>query len=294
LASVDNIIVFLAKIRTSAKISEHVNEYNSAPTGSRVIVLLAHYNDNVRLKEAILSVREQIPVDILIVDDGSKVRPNQAELQAIYKNGKIIVSLLERNMGSEKARNHGLALISEMDYEFVAAMDSDDRNKENRFYKQVSYMDENPDLMLLGSWCDCVDSNGNFLYTQKYPVTHDALRKKMYINSMFAHATLLFRKKILATIGFYPEQYKWAEDYALAFNATCAFRTENYPEALIYYTINEKGISSMHRQGQVWSRIRIIASHFYLGFYPIYGLMRNVPLLFLPRGLFTKIKQLLK
>lgn len=268
---------------------------NTAPgSKARIIVLMAHYNDNERLKKAILSVQEPIPVDILIVDDGSRIRPDETELQGLYKGGKLTVSLLEQNMGSEKARNHGLSLITKMDYEFIGAMDSDDMNKNERFHKQVSYLDAHPDTVLLGSWCDCIDTKGNFLYTQKYPTTYDEIKKKMYINSMFAHATLVFRTEILKTIGFYPEQYKWAEDYALAFNATRKFKTENYGEALIFYTINENGISSMHRQGQVVSRLRIISSHFYFGFYPIYGLLRNFPLLFVSREFMTKIKKLIK
>lgn len=261
---------------------------------SKIIVLLAHYNDNNRLKQAIQSVNETIPVDVLIVDDGSKIRPNLEELQELYKGGKLIVELLEKNVGSEKARNHGLEIISKLSYKYVGAMDSDDLNKENRFSKQFHYLEQHDDVKLLGSWCDCVDSKGNFLYTLKYPQSYEEIKKKMYINSMFAHATLFFRSEVLHTIGFYPEENKWAEDYAFAFKIMRKYKVENYPEALIFYTINEKGISSMHRRGQVISRLRIILDNFYFGFYPIYGLLRNLPLVFVSRGLLDSMKRILK
>lgn len=261
---------------------------------SKIIVLLAHYNDNERLKKALLSVNETIPVDILVVDDGSKIKPNQQELQEIYKGGKLILELLEKNVGSEKARNHGLGIISKLSHKYVAAMDSDDRNKEGRFTKQFEYLEQHDDVKLLGSWCDCVDSKGNFLYTLKYPQSDAEIRKKMYINSMFAHATLFFRSEVLSVVGFYPEENKWAEDYAFAFKIMRKYRVENYPEALIYYTINEKGISSMHRRGQVISRLHIIMDNFYFGFYPIYGLLRNLPLIFVSRGLLDSLKRFLK
>ncbi len=266
-----------------------------ASNESKIIVLLAHYNDNFRLSKAIESIKEPIPIDLLIVDDGSEIKPNEKELQKAYSNsGKITVLLLERNMGSEKARNIGLEWISKLNYKYIAAMDSDDLNKENRFFKQFSYLEQNESIKFLGSWCDCIDSKGNFLYTQKYPVSDSEIKKKMYINSMFAHATIFFRAEILKTIGFYPEGYKWAEDYALAFKATKKFKVENYPEALIYYTINEKGISSMNRKAQVISRLRIILHNFYFGFYPIYGLVRNLPLIFVSREFMTSIKKVLK
>ncbi len=261
---------------------------------SKIIVLLAHYNDNERLKKALQSINETIPVDVLVVDDGSKIRPNQEELQDLYKGGKLILELLEKNVGSEKARNHGLGIISKLSYKYVAAMDSDDLNKENRFSKQFEHLEKNDDVGLVGSWCDCIDSKGNFLYTLKYPQLDAEIQKKMYINSMFAHATLFFKSEVLHTVGFYPEENKWAEDYAFAFKIMQKYKVENYPEALIFYTINEKGISSMHRKGQVISRLRIIMDNFYFGFYPIYGLLRNLPLVFVSRGLLDSIKRMLK
>ena len=173
-------------------------------------------------------------------------------------------------------------------------MDSDDLNKENRFSKQFEHLEKNDDVGLVGSWCDCIDSKGNFLYTLKYPQLDAEIQKKMYINSMFAHATLFFKSEVLHTVGFYPEENKWAEDYAFAFKIMQKYKVENYPEALIFYTINEKGISSMHRRGQVISRLRIILDNFYFGFYPIYGLLRNLPLVFVSRGLLDSIKRMLK
>jgi glycosyltransferase involved in cell wall biosynthesis len=264
------------------------------PGTARVIVLLAHYNDADRLIKAIQSIQEPFPVDVLIVDDGSTKKPDAKALQEIYTNGTLQVHYLPQNMGSEKARNAGMKMLFEWNYEFVAGMDSDDLNKPERFAKQLSFLDAHPDVMLMGSWCDCIDGDGNYLFTQKYPTEDRDIKKMMYINSMFAHASLVFRKAMLPSTGFYPEDNKWAEDYALAFNATRLFKVANYPEALIYYTIHGAGISSMHRRGQVVSRLKIILKHFYWGFYPIYGILRNLPLLLVSRELLTPLKKLIK
>jgi len=105
---------------------------------------------------------------------------------------------------------------------------------------------------------------------------------------------LFFNSEVLKTVGFYPEANKWAEDYAYAFKIMRKYKVENYPESLIYYTINENGISSTRRRGQVVSRLRIIMDNFYFGFYPIYGLIRNLPLIFISRGLLDTVKRILK
>jgi len=256
-----------------------------------IIVLMSHYNDNERLKVCLSSFKEDIPVDILIVDDGSIIKPNENELQSYFKVGKVFLVYTEKNSGCGKARNFGLEVLSKMHYKYIGTMDSDDLNKQNRFTKQFNYLEENKDVKLIGSWCDCIDTNGEFLFTQKYPVTYSEIKKKMYINSMVAHPTMLFHSEILNTVGFFPEKYKIAEDYAFIFNVSKHFKIENLPESLIYYTINDKSYSSKFRKRQVKDRIRIIKDNFYFGFYPIYGLIRNIPLLFLSRNFLTFLKK---
>ena len=257
-----------------------------------IIVLMSHYNDNDRLIKCLSSFKEEIAVDILIVDDGSRIKPSEEELQHYFKAGKVNLVQMKQNSGCGKARNHGLEIISQLDYKYIGTMDSDDLNKENRFTKQYRYLEENKDVKLLGSWCDCIDENGTFLFTQKYPVSYKSIKNKMFLNSMVAHPTMLFHSSILNEIGFFQEKYKIAEDYAFVFKASKHFKIENYPEALIYYTINNKGYSSVFRKRQVKDRIQIIKDNFYFGFYPIYGLLRNIPLLFISRNLLTSIKKI--
>lgn len=263
---------------------------NSTPSAN-IIVLMSHYNDNERLIKSLESFKETIPVDLLIIDDGSTITPKEEELQQVFTVGKVTVVRMEKNSGCGKARNRGLEIISKSDYKYVGTMDSDDLNKENRFTKQFNYLENNEDVKLIGSWCDCINGKGEFLFTERYPVSYPEIKKKMYLNSMVAHPTMLFKRDILKTIGFFPEKYKIAEDYAFVFKVSKNFKIENYPEALIFYTINEKGYSSKFRKQQVKDRIRIIKDNFYFGFYPIYGLIRNIPLLFMSRNFLTFIKK---
>lgn len=257
-----------------------------------IIVLMSHYNDNERLIKCLSSFKEEILVDILIVDDGSKIKPDEDELQKYFKVGKVNVVQMKQNSGCGKARNHGLDIIFKLNYKYVGTMDSDDLNKENRFTKQYNYLEEHTDVKLLGSWCECIDERGNYLFTQKYPVSYSNIKNRMFLNSMVAHPTMLFHKSILETIGFFSEKYQIAEDYAFVFKASKHFKIENYPESLIYYTINDKGYSAIFRKRQVKDRLRIIRDNFHFGFYPIYGILRNIPLLFIPRNLLTSIKKI--
>jgi hypothetical protein len=110
---------------------------------------------------------------------------------------------------------------------------------------------------------------------------------------MFIHPTICFRSSLIDDIGLYPTEYKAAEDYAFFFKVIKAHKTANIPEALVNVETNDFGISGSKRKQQVRTRIKLILKHFYFGFYPIYGLLRNYILLFVSRKSSTALKKLL-
>jgi hypothetical protein len=113
----------------------------------------------------------------------------------------------------------------------------------------------------------------------------------MFTNAMFLHPTVMFAEEIIAMVGKYPTNYKAAEDYAFFFKIVKEFKTANLPEFLLQYEINPSGISFSKRKVQVWSRIRVIKANFYFGFWPVYGIIRNLILYILPHSIIQKIKR---
>lgn len=259
---------------------------------SRVIVLIPHYNNCEELVKSILSIDEEIKVDVLVVDDGSTVPPKREELEKAYgQRGTVFLEILKNNQGIEQALNHGLKIIEEKTYEYVGRLDCGDLNYKNKYTKQLNYLDANPDTYLLGTWAKMVDEEGNFLYNMKHPATYEKIKKRMFLNNMFVHPTVVFRKEVIEKIGYYPTNYKSAEDFAYFFNIVEQLKVENYPEILLDYVIDANSISSQKRKRQVKNRIKITWEHFRFGFYPIYGLLRNSILLFVSRDASTKLKK---
>ena len=214
-----------------------------------------------------------------------------SELKKWYKQGNVFLELLEKNQGIEHALNLGLASIQKRNYEFIGRLDCGDLNLKNRFTKQLKYLDNNKDIYLLGSWVKYVNERGEKLFTLKHPVSYSAIKKKMFLNNMFVHPSVVFRSEILDTVGFYPTEFKAAEDYAFFFKIINKFKAENYPEVLLLYKIDSNSISSIKRKQQVKNRIRIIKKHFRVGFYPLYGIFRNTILFFLSRNSTNEIKK---
>jgi len=259
---------------------------------SNIAVLIPHYNNPIDLEKTILSIVESIPIDVFIVDDGSTQKPNQTKLKEIFTLGKIQFIELQQNQGIEKALNVGLKEIEKRDYKYIGRLDCGDFCKPNRFLKQTEYLNINKDVFLLGTWVNVLDEKGNLLYVLEHPISYNELKKKMYLNSMFVHPSVVFRANIIDAVGYYPTNFKAAEDYAYFFNIIKKFKSENLPEILLDYIVDENSISSTKRKLQVKSRIRVIVKHFYLGFYPIIGLIRSVLLYFVSRDLSNKIKKL--
>ena len=260
-----------------------------------IIVLIPHYNNPEGLKASLSSINEsEEKVDILIVDDGStKSQFNKEEIIDCYRCGQIRFLDLDSNVGIERALNFGLKEIEKHNYAYIGRLDCGDICKKDKFKKQLQLMNEDPNLYLLGTWVNIIDTKGKHLYNLKHPQTYKEIKKKMYLNSMFVHPTVVFRSQLMQEIGYYPTRFEAAEDYAFFFNIIKEFQAENLPEILLDYEYSDSSISSSKRKLQVKSRLRVIRKHFYFGITPIYGILRNYILLFVSRKGATKLKSLI-
>lgn len=259
---------------------------------SRLALLIPFYNDFEGLIKSLNSIKDKLVVDIVIVDDGSKEVLKLSHLEGITFEGNVNVITMTENVGIENALNAGLGYINDNDYEYVGRLDSGDTCLEDRFFKQVTYLDQNPDLLLLGSWANYIDEKSNkFLYTLQHPCSHDQIVKKMCYNSCFIHPSVVFRLEVVKDVGYYPVDCKYAEDYGYFYNIMNFGRVENYPEPLINYYVNENSISTLRRKEQIKSRIKVIKKNVPFSFVKALSLGRNYLLLYTSRNLILKIKK---
>jgi glycosyltransferase involved in cell wall biosynthesis len=257
-----------------------------------LLILIAHYNNPEGLEASLLSIKETIPVDILIVDDGSSLKYNEARLQKIYPRGTIFFDALPTNQGVGAAANRALEIAMKKQYRFLGRLDCGDINYPDKYKKQLTYLNANPDVKLLGTWARVLDEDGTFLHMLKHPRDYDEIKNKMHLNSTFLNPSVVFASEILGTVGNYPERYKRAaQDFAFFFNVIKHYKAENLPEVLMDYMVESHSISTTKRRLQVKNRIHILCDNFYFGAYPIYGLVRSCILYFVPRSLGTFIKK---
>jgi glycosyltransferase involved in cell wall biosynthesis len=255
-----------------------------------VVVLIPHYNNLEGLKRSLFAVSQSIiPVDVLVVDDGSSPSVEEEQLRQIHPSTTILNS--PANEGIEHALNRGLKYIcGRQQYKYIARLDAEDICSPDRFAKQKEFLKNNPDVFLVGSWALFVDHSGKPLWRFCPPVKHEHIQKRMFLNNMFCHPTVMCRPEIFKEVGFYSTEHPSAEDFALFFKVTRRFKVANIPEYLVRTFVTPGGISLGWRDQQVRSRLKIILDNFDFSFWAFYGLTRNLLLWLLPHPLVQNLK----
>jgi glycosyltransferase involved in cell wall biosynthesis len=262
---------------------------------NNLILLIPHYNNLSGLTASLGSINREEKLDVIIVDDGSDKQIDESKIRnSFLAEGSIEFIYLKKNRGIEIALNVGLEYIVKKNYTYTARLDCGDFCLNNRFRDQKLFLENNNKISLVGSNVKFFDTNGIYLYTLKVPTSDKLIRKKMFINAMHIHPTIMFRTSILETTGFYPVEFKAAEDYAFFFNVINSFQVANIDRVLVHCEVNPRGISTLLRKQQAKNRIKIILKNFYFGLYPIYGLLRSCMLYLPPLNFLIKIKKIIK
>lgn len=140
--------------------------------------------------------------------------------------------------------NKGLAftlnrLIENLDNEeFLFRMDSDDICKPNRVSKQIEILNNNQELLLLGSDLIEIDSKGKELRYKKMPTSYEEIINYSIARNPFNHPTVVVRKDFFSIVGKYNESILKSQDYELWARALIkSIKCSNINEPLLYFRI---------------------------------------------------------
>jgi glycosyltransferase involved in cell wall biosynthesis len=224
-------------------------------------VLMTAFNAEKTIGKAIESLkRDREPFDLLIVDDCSRVP--LAEVIGAGMPG-IEIMRAPHNLGVAGAKNLGLKHLLERPYEFVAMMDADDICISGRLAKQVSFLRQNPEIALVGTWARYIDETTRevvFHFTP--PCAAEDIREALFINNCIVHPTWMARTQVLRDSGLYSDDFPAAEDYEMLRRMAETYELANLPEFLLDYTVSMSGVSMTKRRQQLVDRMRIQAKYF--------------------------------
>ena len=119
----------------------------------KLAVILPAYNAENFLTECLDSLLNQTFSDfcILAVNDAST--DNTGDILESYatKDARLRVYHLPQNQGEPAVMQFAMDMLNYMNIEYVARMDADDICVPHRFEKQIQYLDEHPEIDILGS-----------------------------------------------------------------------------------------------------------------------------------------------
>ncbi len=223
-----------------------VDEYTENINMIKVSVVMAVYNGETYLREAIESILKQSEknFEFIIVDDGSK--DGTATIIEEFKGNdmRIIALTVKHNMGLVYCLNKGISIAKG---EYVARMDADDISLPHRFERQLSFMKETG-ISICGAWAEAINASGDKLYTMTYPPKAEEIKLFSIKHNPFIHSTVMIRRDVLNDVGGYSKMFKHVEDYELWTRILYKYVGGNISEVLLKYRIHEKQITSERRR----------------------------------------------
>ncbi len=177
-----------------------------------ISVVMSTFNRDHALPIAIESILNQTFKDFefIIIDDGS-TDSTWKVIQSYARKDKRIVPLKnEKNKGLIYSLNRGL---DQARGKYIARMDDDDKSALFRFERQVWAMEENPEIVVLGTGIMGPTTQPKHYYS--YPMIRDpdVVEIDTYLSSGLAHPTIMIRRDFIEKYHIrYDPKYLYAED----------------------------------------------------------------------------------
>ncbi len=204
----------------------------------RVSVLTSAYNGERFLPQAIESVLAQTWRDFeyILVDDAST--DSTAEIIARYaaQDERIVPLRCETNGGTNRALNRGLEIARG---EFVANLDQDDLALPERLSKQVAFLEQHPQVGVVGSFARHIGETNEPLGDTPCLQEPGRLRWDFLFRCSVLHSAACMRRALVLQIGGYSPNHPFATDYELFSRLLAHTELANVPDYLVAYRTSE-------------------------------------------------------
>ncbi|KUR80299.1 glycosyltransferase [Novosphingobium sp. Fuku2-ISO-50] len=216
-----------------------------------ISVAMSVYNGERFLAGAIESVLEQTFADFefLILDDGS--RDATRAIVAHYAGHDPRIRLIAReNRGLVASLNELLAVSRAP---LIARMDADDLCLPERFAHQIAFLDDHPEIGVLGSWTDDIDETDApyRVDAPDHPIDHEGFLAAIDAgHPLLCHPAVMFRRELVLSVGGYHPAFRHCEDLDLWLRLASVTRVANLPERLLRYRHYSQQVSSRHATEQ--------------------------------------------
>lgn len=205
-------------------------------------VIIPVFNGQEFIEESVSSILRQSFSDfeLIIIDDGSTDRTLKIITEMSRHDARVMLFSRE-NKGLVFTLNE---LLQKSTADLVARMDADDVSLPERFRTQVDFLENNPDVVLVGSSVQLIDSRGRYLTTLSQPLGNSEIQKNLLQgHTCVTHPAAMFRRESVMMVGGYRQEFYPAEDLDLWLRLGELGKIANISEPHLRYRIHQESIS---------------------------------------------------
>lgn len=213
----------------------------------KVSIITCFYNEEKYLKKAIDSVLAQTysNFELILVNDGSTDRSD--EIVKSYQDNRIVYISYEGNKHQSYARNRGIEAATG---DYIGFFDGDDIMVPDKIEKQVKYLGENKDVILVSGSYAYMDSKGNVsdeIIVPQYKSDEEIKAQMLFRNCIAFAGAALMRKEIIDRYQLrFDETIRiTAEDYYFFISVLSHGKCVNVEDCFFYYRVNHGSKSSI-------------------------------------------------
>jgi glycosyltransferase involved in cell wall biosynthesis len=198
-------------------------------------VLLPVYNAQPFLDAAVSSILLQSfgDFELIAVDDGS----TDGSLGLLHQYARMdsrLKVISRPHSGIAETLNDALEAAQG---EFLARMDADDISLPGRFEKQVAFLRQHPDVILVGSRVLLIDPEGESLFETDQPLENPQIQHGLLsgIGWVVVHSAAMMRTQAVCAAGGYRAELAPCEELDLLIRLSETGHLANLPQVLLHY-----------------------------------------------------------
>ena len=214
------------------------------PNRPSLTVIMSVHNGERYLEAAIDSILAQSFTDFefFVTDDGSSDRTSSILTNYAERHPQIRIFRNESSAGLPSCLN---MMAGKARGKYLARMDADDIAHENRFEKQVEFMDCEPAIDVCFTNVNFMNEEGRIICARRVPSCSKAIIDLLPYINYFVHPTAILRTSSFRKTDGYNELFLKGQDWELWRRMVAnGMRLEIIREVLLDYRLHTKGNSS--------------------------------------------------
>lgn len=227
-----------------------------------VSVVLPCYNCEKTIVETLESINNQVyeSFQLVIIDDGSSDSTKKIIERFPFSPNVDVILVSRPNKGFLPTM---IELVNLAKGDFLARIDADDVWESNHLSLLMNEFLQDPNLVLIGSNANIIDSKGKFLSKTNFPLTKESILKRFLNDNPFIHSSVIFKKSVYSkTCGYLcgdDDKSTHIADYNLWLEMSKLGNIKNLSEATLSYRYQSVSLSrNINRKRNYQARLWVM------------------------------------